>query len=228
MHSSLALTLETGATVTTALQVLKDHGAKEKKIVIVTLFSTPQAVKNILTRFPDVKLLTSEIHQCCPTHFGLKYFGSDWNDFQSTAAKIRMFTLNVILHTESYCVVFLGFAVFQLRNETHTKLTIKTKLSWWATGTMLKLAIWGTHPPKCKIAINLITRCWNRTVRTCTIGHTIQFTLRIENRCWRTLFLAYSVPRPSSKGSLQYNVIPVGTGVLKHETFNRKRTWKDK
>ncbi|KAL5457362.1 hypothetical protein EMCRGX_G034611 [Ephydatia muelleri] len=69
--------LETGATVVTALHVLKEHGAKEKKIVIVTLFSTPQAVKNILTKFPDVKMLTSEVHRVCPTHFGLNYFGSD-------------------------------------------------------------------------------------------------------------------------------------------------------
>lgn len=60
-----------------ALQVLKEHGAKEKKIVVVTLFSTTQAVKNILMKFPEVKVLTSEVHRVCPTHFGHKYFGSD-------------------------------------------------------------------------------------------------------------------------------------------------------
>lgn len=69
--------LETGATVSTALQVLKEHGVVEQRIILVTLFTTPLAVKNILNKFPNVKMLTSEVHRVCPTHFGLKYFGSD-------------------------------------------------------------------------------------------------------------------------------------------------------
>lgn len=69
--------LESGATVLTALRVLKEHGVKEEKIQLVTLFATPRAVRNVLTEFSDITLLTSEVHPCCPSSFGQKYFGSD-------------------------------------------------------------------------------------------------------------------------------------------------------
>ena len=73
----LTLPLETGATVSTALSVLKEHGVKEEKVYLVTLYATPKAVKMVLEAFPGITLLTSEVHTCSPSHFGQKYFGSD-------------------------------------------------------------------------------------------------------------------------------------------------------
>ena len=60
-----------------ALEVLKEHGAKETNIFLVTLFATPQGAKRCLDSFPNITMLTSEIHEQSPSHFGPKYFGSD-------------------------------------------------------------------------------------------------------------------------------------------------------
>ena len=68
---------ETGATLRAALRILKEHGARESNIVLVTLFATPSAARDILQRFEGVTLLTSEVHGHCPTDFGVRYFGSD-------------------------------------------------------------------------------------------------------------------------------------------------------
>ena len=70
-------TTESGATVCRALEVLKEHGASEKNIVLVTLFATPKGTKRCLDAFPNITMLTSEIHEQSPSNFGLKYFGSD-------------------------------------------------------------------------------------------------------------------------------------------------------
>lgn len=69
--------LESGATVIAALNVLKDHGVNETNVIIVTLFSTPHGALNCLKKFPKVTVLTSELHDISPSHFGLKYFGAD-------------------------------------------------------------------------------------------------------------------------------------------------------
>ena len=68
---------ESGATVCRALDVLKEHGAKETNIFLVTLFATPRGTKRCLDSFPNITMLTSEIHEQSPSHFGSKYFGSD-------------------------------------------------------------------------------------------------------------------------------------------------------
>ena len=34
-------------------------------------------VKGVLTSFPDLKLLTSEVYSHCVNHFGKTYFGTD-------------------------------------------------------------------------------------------------------------------------------------------------------
>ena len=39
--------------------------------------STPKAAKRIVTEFPNLCVLTSEIHEVAPNHFGEKYFGTD-------------------------------------------------------------------------------------------------------------------------------------------------------
>lgn len=47
-----------------------------KKIVLFT------AAKQLRTKFPDMSVLTSEIHPVAPNHFGQKYFGTEWNSFE--------------------------------------------------------------------------------------------------------------------------------------------------
>lgn len=60
-----------------AVNVLKEHGVKESSIILSNLFCTPQAAKTIVAAFPDMKILTSELHPVAPNHFGQRYFGTD-------------------------------------------------------------------------------------------------------------------------------------------------------
>lgn len=41
----ICLFLDTGATITTAINVLFEHGVKEENIIILTLFCTPEGEK---------------------------------------------------------------------------------------------------------------------------------------------------------------------------------------
>jgi len=72
-----SISTDSGATVITAISVLKEHGVNELNIVLVTLFSTPQGAKRCLREYPHITLMTSELHEQCPSHFGLKFFGTD-------------------------------------------------------------------------------------------------------------------------------------------------------
>ncbi|ETN63536.1 uracil phosphoribosyltransferase [Anopheles darlingi] len=69
--------MATGNTVIQAVNVLKDHGVKEDSIILSNLFCTPVAARMVVTAFPDLKILTSELHPVAPNHFGQKYFGTD-------------------------------------------------------------------------------------------------------------------------------------------------------
>ncbi|EAA04066.3 uracil phosphoribosyltransferase homolog [Anopheles arabiensis] len=69
--------MATGNTVIQAVSVLKDHGVKENSIILSNLFCTPIAARMVVTAFPDLKILTSELHPVAPNHFGQKYFGTD-------------------------------------------------------------------------------------------------------------------------------------------------------
>jgi uracil phosphoribosyltransferase len=69
--------LETGATVKAAIEVLKEHGVDEKLIVFVNLFASYKGIQSLLSKYPGITMLTSEVHEFCPSHFGQKYFGSD-------------------------------------------------------------------------------------------------------------------------------------------------------
>ncbi|KAI5714263.1 hypothetical protein M8J76_013868 [Diaphorina citri] len=62
--------MSTGNTIIKAVNVLKEHNVQEENIILSNLFSTPMATKCL-------KMLTSEIHQIAPNHFGQKYFGTD-------------------------------------------------------------------------------------------------------------------------------------------------------
>lgn len=61
-----------------AVNVLKEHGVKESSIILSNLFCTPQASKTVVAAFPDMTILTSELHPIAPNHFGQRYFGTDW------------------------------------------------------------------------------------------------------------------------------------------------------
>uniref|UniRef100_A0A182NK72 Uracil phosphoribosyltransferase homolog n=1 Tax=Anopheles dirus TaxID=7168 RepID=A0A182NK72_9DIPT len=69
--------MATGNTVIQAVSVLKDHGVKEHSIILSNLFCTPVAARMVVTAFPDLKILTSELNPVAPNHFGQKYFGTD-------------------------------------------------------------------------------------------------------------------------------------------------------
>lgn len=60
-----------------AVNVLKEHGVPESSIILSNLFCTPQAAKTIVTAFPALKILTSELNPVAPNHFGQRYFGTD-------------------------------------------------------------------------------------------------------------------------------------------------------
>lgn len=69
--------LSTGNTVIEAVKVLIEHGVQPSVIILLSLFSTPHGAKSIIQEFPDITILTTEVHPLAPTHFGQKYFGTD-------------------------------------------------------------------------------------------------------------------------------------------------------
>ncbi|ESO07615.1 hypothetical protein HELRODRAFT_75946 [Helobdella robusta] len=69
--------LYSGNSVLSAIEVLLENSVSEDKIIVLTLFSTPEGIQKVFKSFPNVKLITSEVHEHPPIHFGQKYFGTD-------------------------------------------------------------------------------------------------------------------------------------------------------
>ncbi|XP_001371981.2 uracil phosphoribosyltransferase homolog isoform X1 [Monodelphis domestica] len=69
--------LSTGNTVIEAIKVLVEHGVQPSVIIVLSLFSTPHGATSIIREFPEITILTTEVHPVAPTHFGQKYFGTD-------------------------------------------------------------------------------------------------------------------------------------------------------
>ncbi|EDW69544.1 uracil phosphoribosyltransferase homolog [Drosophila virilis] len=69
--------MSTGNTVLKAVNVLREHGVPEECIILSNLFCTPVAARTVVTAFPRMQILTSELHPVAPNHFGQKYFGTD-------------------------------------------------------------------------------------------------------------------------------------------------------
>ncbi|KAL7886063.1 hypothetical protein AOLI_G00063580 [Acnodon oligacanthus] len=69
--------LSSGNTVIEAVRVLIDHGVQPSHIILLSLFSTPHGAKSVIEEFPDITILTTEVHSVSPTHFGQKYFGTE-------------------------------------------------------------------------------------------------------------------------------------------------------
>jgi len=68
--------LLSGGNVTVGVDALMDNGVKEEDIYILTLFATPQSLEMLFTKHPNVLLLTTEVNQQVPVHFGDQYFGT--------------------------------------------------------------------------------------------------------------------------------------------------------
>ena len=73
--------MSSGNKVCRAMQVLKDHKVPENHVILINLFSTPQAAQRIVREFPNLTVLTTEVHDVTPNHFGQKYFGTDHTEF---------------------------------------------------------------------------------------------------------------------------------------------------
>ena len=72
--------MRSGNKVCKAVQVLKEHNVPEDHVILINLFCTPMARDRIVQQFPDMKVLTTELHPVTPNHFGQKYFGTDYVD----------------------------------------------------------------------------------------------------------------------------------------------------
>ena len=53
---------------------IKEH------IIFINLFCTPSAAQRIVTEYPNLTVLTTELHPVTPNHFGQRYFGTDHVD----------------------------------------------------------------------------------------------------------------------------------------------------
>ena len=62
-------------------KVLKDHRVPEEHVMLINLFCTPSAARRIVAQFPKLNILTTEVHDVTPNHFGEKYFGTDRSEF---------------------------------------------------------------------------------------------------------------------------------------------------
>lgn len=69
--------MSTGLAVIESVKVLLSHGVKEENLILLNLFSSPKAAKLINQSFSKMFVLTSDINQVCPNHFGHRYFGTD-------------------------------------------------------------------------------------------------------------------------------------------------------
>ncbi|KAK3098422.1 hypothetical protein FSP39_019306 [Pinctada imbricata] len=69
--------MSTGNTVIKAVHILKEHKVPEENIILLNLFITPSAAMTIKKKYPNMTVLTSEIHPVAPNHFGQKYFGTE-------------------------------------------------------------------------------------------------------------------------------------------------------
>ncbi len=73
--------MSSGNKVCKAMEVLKEYKVPEKHVVLINLFCTPTAAHRIVREFPNLTVLTTEIHEVTPDHFGRKYFGTDHSDY---------------------------------------------------------------------------------------------------------------------------------------------------
>ncbi|PAA60331.1 hypothetical protein BOX15_Mlig019135g1, partial [Macrostomum lignano] len=67
-----------GRVATKALQLLtEDYQVPESNLFLLNLFSTRHGLDSVLSEYPDVRVLTTEVHDLVPYHFCARYFGID-------------------------------------------------------------------------------------------------------------------------------------------------------
>lgn len=69
--------MSTGNTVARAVTVMRQHAIADSRVILLTLFCTPSAVRLVTNQFPRLRILTAEVHSVTPNHFGQRYFGTD-------------------------------------------------------------------------------------------------------------------------------------------------------
>jgi uracil phosphoribosyltransferase len=78
--------LATGGSVCKAIEVLKEKGVNEKKIIFINLISCPEGIKKVFKEFPNVKIVTGFIDKKLNSKayilpglgdFGDRYFGTN-------------------------------------------------------------------------------------------------------------------------------------------------------
>ena len=62
--------------VVVILQVPQEH------IILINLFCTPSAAQLIVQSFPNLNVLTTELHEVTPNHFGERYFGTEHSEYE--------------------------------------------------------------------------------------------------------------------------------------------------
>jgi len=69
--------LKSGGNVILGVSTLLDYGVLEENIYILSLFATPPSIDKLFTAYPNIRLLTTEVRDNVPLHFGDKYFGTE-------------------------------------------------------------------------------------------------------------------------------------------------------
>ncbi|KAJ1929680.1 Uracil phosphoribosyltransferase, synthesizes UMP from uracil [Tieghemiomyces parasiticus] len=78
--------LATGGSAIRAIQVLLDHGVQEDRILFLNLLCAPEGVEAVVSRFPQLQIITGDIDAGLDEHkfitpglgdFGCRYFGTD-------------------------------------------------------------------------------------------------------------------------------------------------------
>ncbi|KAI6203576.1 Uracil phosphoribosyltransferase-like protein [Aphelenchoides besseyi] len=69
--------LSTGITVSNAIKHLLEMRVRQSNIYLITLFATQKCLNELLSRYPNITIVTSQICEKAPTFFTQKYFGTD-------------------------------------------------------------------------------------------------------------------------------------------------------
>jgi len=77
--------LATGGSALKAIEVLKNHGVKEKNIIFVNIIAAPEGLESMRLRCPEVTVVTTEVDEKLNDKlyiipgigdFGDRYFGT--------------------------------------------------------------------------------------------------------------------------------------------------------
>jgi len=74
--------MRTGNKVCKAVKVLIEHKVPQEHIILINLFCTPSAAQLIVKSFPNLNVLTTELHEVTPNHFGERYFGTEHSEYE--------------------------------------------------------------------------------------------------------------------------------------------------